>query len=212
MSIDIYTIAEKVASVINTKISPRLDHLERRVRQLEIAVEQLHTSAIEAVVRSVLYVKMDEVARAIAVRVGGSLSSTVSQLQNAVERLGKLASSLETAARTLETTGHVVDKVGKIEDVLAKLESLTHSSSKERLEKLVSAIDELSTRVKELEEKVSTLAKNVDKIRSIANTLEKLASEVGGIEDILREVKEDSKYSRHVLRLIEERLRGGEGT
>ena len=216
LSLDVYAIAEKVASVINSKVGSRLEQLERRVKQLEAIMDQLHSTTIEAVVRSMLYVKMDELAKAIALRVAGSLSSTSAQLQTAIEKLESTTSKLESELAAVKAVEKIAEKLGKLDSVLAKLDELSKIQVQaEHVAKLTARLDELSSRLEEVEKRLDQLAKSmaaVKKLEEVSDAIEKLTSEIRALEEIVVGIKEDSKYASQVLKMIEERLRSSGGS
>ena len=208
LSLDVYAVAEKVASIINSKVGSRLEQLEQRVRQIEAIVGQLHSSTIEAVVRSMLYVKMDELAKAIALRVAGSLSTTVSQLQTVTDKLREITLRLENELASIKAIGKITDKLNQIDNLLEKLENIAQLTP-EQTDKLASSIDEITYKLEHLEKKLDQISKNLPsakELKEISNTIEKMLSEIRAIENILSEIREDGRYARQVLRAIEVRL------
>jgi len=215
MSVDMHVIAERVAEVVNKKLAEvhrRIDALESKVAKLELDVGSLRTQAIESIIRSVLAIKLEDLASAVAVRVSSDFGDVAGKVAGATEELRSAASEIKAVANELRGLETLPKKVAeavrsaepRVQLDLSKIEATVSGAVSGSMK----SVEELTTRVATLEKQVNELSANLGRL---GESLAALTTAISRLEDLrktVEEMKESVDYSREVLGILEERLKG----
>ena len=211
--VDVRVVAERVAEVVNRKLAEvhkKIEALESRMTKLELDVTALRSQTIESIVRSVLTIKIEDIASAIAVKVVSEFReplrevvATTEGLRDAVDRLGAVAGELEELKKLPETV------------VAAVRSSVPEQLTAEEIRELVrGAVDPAEKRVEELTGRINELMKLVaiaiNRTDGVAGQLKDLVAKFSEIKGSVEELQESVRYVSEVSKLLEERLRGRE--
>ena len=211
--VDVRVVAERVAEVVNRKLAEvhkKIEALESRMTKLELDVTALRSQTIESIVRSVLTIKIEDIASAIAVKVVSEFReplrevvATTEGLRDAVDRLGAVAGELEELKKLPETV------------VAAVRSSVPEQLTAEEIRELVrGAVDPAEKRVEELTGRINELMKLVaiaiNRTDGVAGQLKDLVAKFSEIKESVEELQESVRYVSEVSKLLEERLRGRE--
>ena len=211
--VDVRVVAERVAEVVNRKLAKlhkKIEALESRMTKLELDVTALRSQTIESIVRSVLTIKIEDIASAIAVKVVSEFReplrevvATTEGLRDAVDRLGAVAGELEELKKLPETV------------VATVRSSVPEQLTAEEIRELVrGAVDPAEKRVEELTGRINELMKLVaiaiNRTDGVAGQLKDLVAKFSEIKGSVEELQESVRYVSEVSKLLEERLRGRE--
>jgi len=212
---DIHVIAERVAEVVNKKIAAldrRITEIESRLKKLELDVQTVRAQTIETIVRSVLSVKVDDIASAIVVKLGAELSTTLSSLTNIANELKEAINGFRESAGELVALKDLPEKIAetvrniKVEANvdMTKLETSLSNTISESMK----MVEELSNRVVVLEKRIGELSESIAKVVESVAALSGIVSGVEEIRNAVSELKESVDYVRDVSSILEERLKG----
>lgn len=213
-NVDIHVIAERVAEVVNKKIATldhRITEMESRLRKLELDVHTIRSQTIEAIVRSILGVKVEELATAIAIRVSTSFSNSLKDVIRVAEDLRSTVSEFRKLTEELSELKELPNKIAEaiastkpeVKVDLSRIEASVNTALSEHMK----SIEELATRVAALEKQVNKLALSLGRIGETLTSLSSTISRLEGVAKNIEEMKESVDYSREVLSILEEKLR-----
>jgi len=213
-NVDMHVIAERVAEVVNRRLAEfnkRLDMLESRIAKLELDVGTLRTQAIESIVRSILSIKLEELATAIATKVSSKYSSVGRELTMIINEFREDVSAIKGIVNELEELKtlpvKVADIVSKTEPRVELDASKIEVAVNNAVSKSLKNLDVIEKRVVVLEKKIDHLSNSIGKL---SESLATLASSMSKLEKIGRSVadmKESIDYVREVSSILEERLK-----
>ena len=211
---DMHVIAERVAEVVNRRLAEfnkRLDMLESRIAKLELDVGTLRTQAIESIVRSILSIKLEELATAVATKVSSKYSSVGRELTMIINEFREDVSAIKGIVDELEELKtlpvKVADIVSKTEPRVELDASKIEVAVNNAVSKSLKNLDVIEKRVVALEKKIDHLSNSIGKL---SESLATLASSMSKLEKIGRSVadmKESIDYVREVSSILEERLK-----
>jgi len=213
-NVDMHVIAERVAEVVNRRLAEfnkRLDMLESRIAKLELDVGTLRTQAIESIVRSILSIKLEELATAVATKVSSKYSSVGRELTMIINEFREDVSAIKGIVDELEELKtlpvKVADIVSKTEPRVELDASKIEVAVNNAVSKSLKNLDVIEKRVVALEKKIDHLSNSIGKL---SESLATLASSMSKLEKIGRSVadmKESIDYVREVSSILEERLK-----
>lgn len=214
-SADVHIIAERVAEAVNKRLADvhkRIDALESRVSKLEIDVGTLRTQTIESIVRSVLTIKIEDIASAIAVKVSANFSDAAREVVKVAEELSNATSDIRVVVNELKELKVLPEKISEavksakpeVQIDLSKIEA----SVSEAVSRSMKSIENLASRVAALEKQVNELAANLTKLSESLAALTTAVSRIGDLRRTIEEVKESVDYVREISSILEERLKG----
>ncbi|RLF08527.1 MAG: hypothetical protein DRJ60_00250 [Thermoprotei archaeon] len=210
-----HIIAERVAEVVNRKLAEihkRIDALESKVAKLELDVNTLRVQTIESIVKSVLTIKIEDLASAIAVRVSSGFSDAAKEVVRVAEELRSATSDIKVAASELRELKALPEKVVEAAKSAKPPVQLDLSKIKATISGAVSksmkGVEELTSRVATLEKQVSELSANLGKLGESLAVLTATVSRLENLRKTVEEMRESVDYSREVLGILEERLKG----
>jgi len=213
--IDIHIIAERVAEVVNKKFAAldrRIAEIESRLKKLELDVYTVRTQTIESIVRSVLGVKVDDIASAIVAKLGAELAATLNSLSGVAEDLKAVISEFKETTKELAALKNLPDKIAEVVSSIkvsadidtSKLEASVSST----VSRSMKTVEELSTRVAALEKRLEELSESISKISESIAVLSGTVAKVEEMRRTVEELKESVDYVREVSSILEERLKG----
>jgi len=211
---ELHIVAERVAEVVNRRLAEfnkRIDSLESRITKLELDVSTLRSQAIESIVRSILTIKLEGLATAIATAVASKYSNLGKDLMAVTERFNTLVEEIKVTVNELKDLKALPKEVA---DAVSKTEPKVELDTSQIEKTVVNAITKSLKNVNKLEKRVETLEKKVDDLSGIivklSDSIAKLAASVAKLENMgktITEMKESVDYSREVLSILEERLK-----
>jgi len=214
---DIHVIAERVAEVVNRKLAAidrRLTELESRVKRLELDVASVRGQVIESVVRSVLTIKVEELASAVALRVATEFGGVARGVEGAVEELRGVAERLGRVAEGLEELRGLPERVAEELRSARVTAEVDTSVIEERVwDAVAGAMGDLRDLPKRLEAVERRLGEVSEAIRKVGESMAAVAAAASRLEEVARvvaEVKDSVDYVREVSSMLEERLRRAE--
>jgi len=218
-SMDIHIISERVAEVVNRRlvaIDKRISELESKVSKLELDTATLRSQTIESVVRSVLTVKMEELAAIMAVKMSTSFKDSINEVSMAVKNLEGVASEIKNVARQLDSLKALPEKIAEaitsskpmVQVDTSGLEAAISTS----MSKFMKNVEELSNRVASLEKQVAELATNMTRLSESLTVLTQVVSGLESLRKSIEEMRESVDYVKDVTSMLESELRrGGSG-
>jgi len=213
-NVDIHVIAERVAEVVNKKIAAldrRIAELESRLKKLELDVYTVRTQTIESIVRSILGVKVDDIASAIVARLGAELSATLGSLSSIVSELKESIGGFRETARELTALKDLPEKIAETVRSIRVVASVDTSKLESIINNAVSkpskAIEELSSRVTAAEKRLGELSENINKVAESVVALSNIVQRIDELRSMIDEMKESLDYVREVSSILEERLK-----
>jgi len=214
-AMDARIVAERVAEVVNRKLAEvfkRIEAIESRLTKLELDVTALRSQTIESIVRSVLTIKIEDIASAIAVKVVSEFReplrevvATTEGLRDAVERLGSVVGELGELKKLPETVVATVKSSVPEQLTAENIEEIVRSA----VEPAEKRIEELTGRINELMKLVAIAINRTD---SVAEQLKEVVAKFSEIKGSVDELQESVSYVSEVSRLLEGRLRGRRGS
>jgi len=214
-NVDIHVVAERVAEAVNKKLAEvhrRIDALESKVAKLELDINTLRTQTIESIVRSVLAIKIEDLASAIAVRVSSGFSDATREVVRVAEELRGATSDIRAVAsglRELKTLPEEIAEAVKsakpqVQLDLSKIEATISGA----VSRSMKGVGELASRATALEKQVNELSANLSKLGESLAVLTTTISRLEDLRKTVEEMKESVDYVREVSSILEERLRG----
>ena len=209
-SVDIHVVAERVAEAVNKKLAEvhkRIDALESKVAKLELDINTLRTQTIESIVRSVLTIKIEDLASAIAVKVSSGFSNAAREVVRVAEELRGATSDIRAVASELGELKTLPEKIvdavksakPQVQLDLTKIEATISESMK--------SVEELVSRVVALEKQVNELSANLGKLGESLVALTSAISRLENMRKTIDEMKESIDYVKEVSSILEERLK-----
>lgn len=217
--VNLHIIAERVASVVNKKLAEfdrRVSQIEDKISRLELDVNSIRTQTIESIMRSVLSIKIDDIANAFTARMTRELSSVVSTIQVVVERIDGAVKKLDEVVNAFSGLKKSVDDVKSVvEQPLNIDKSIISGAVEEVIGKHLESFEDLQKRLVALEEKANMLSSKVDELNRIGNVVSSLTGIADRVEELkktIAEIKDAVDYIKEVSEIIEESLKksGGE--
>jgi len=211
-SVDLHVISERVAEVVNRKLSAvdrRLAELESKVARLELEVGTVKSQAIESIVRSVLTVKLDDVVAGTVAKASASFADQLKVVYDVAAKMESAVRGLDEAVSALkELPGEVSDAIKNTKpEVNVELTPLTTS-----LTKVGDYIRGLADRIASLEKKVDEMGGILSKAMVTLSGLDRLAADVEKLMKEVEGVKETLDYVREVSSVLEKRIKMKEET
>ena len=214
-SVDIHVVAERVAEAVNKKLAEvhrRIDALESKVAKLELDINTLRTQTIESIVRSVLTIKIEDLASAIAVKVSSGFSDAAREVVRVAEELRGATSDIRAVANELRELKTLPEEIAEavksakpqVQLDLSKIEATISGA----VSRSMKSVEELASRVAALEKQVNELSANLSKLGESLAVLTTTISRLEDLRKTVEEMKESVDYSREVLGILEERLKG----
>lgn len=213
--VDARIVAERVAEVVNKKLAEvyrKIGAIESRLTKLELDVVALRSQTIESIVRSVLTIKVEDIASAIAVKVASEFREPIREVVAVAEKLRGTAEHLSGVAEELSELKELPEKVAEVIK-----SSVPEQLTSEKLEEVVSsAVEPVAERVEDLTKRIGEMMKLVaiaiNKTDDVAEQLKAVASKFSEIKESVDELRESISYVSEVSRLLEERLKGRRGS
>lgn len=210
--IDLYVVAERIAETVNKKmgfLDRRLSELESKVKRLEIDVNTIRSQTIETIVRSVLNVKVEDIASSVAVKVASDITSSISQLsgiskeiRDAVEELRKTTRELMSLKKIPSEVAESIRKI-KVNVDTSRLEASISTT----ISKSLRIVGELSGKMSDLDKRLEELNQQIAKLGGILTVLGNLESKINGLGQTLDEMSEAVGYIKEVSSILEEQIR-----
>ena len=208
--VDARIVAERVAEVVNRKLAEvrkRIERLESRMTKLELDVTGLRSQTIESIVRSVLTIKIEDIASAIAVKVASEFREPLREIVDSTEGLREAVKRLDAVVGELEGLRKLPELV-----VAAVKSSVPEQLTAEKVGEVVrGAVEPVEKRVEELTGRINELMKLVaiaiNRTDGVAEQLKELIAEFSEIKKSVAELQESVRYVSEVSKLLEERLR-----
>ena len=208
--VDARIVAERVAEVVNRKLAEvrkRIERLESRMTKLELDVTGLRSQTIESIVRSVLTIKIEDIASAIAVKVASEFREPLRKIVDSTEGLREAVKRLDAVVGELEGLRKLPELV-----VATVKSSVPEQLTAEKVGEVVrGAVEPVEKRVEELTGRINELMKLVaiaiNRTDGVAEQLKELIAEFSEIKKSVAELQESVRYVSEVSKLLEERLR-----
>lgn len=212
-NVDMHVIAERIADVVNKKIHPKLEEHEKRIMMLEQEIRAMSYRNIETVVRSILSVKLEELAKAVALNMAKNMGADnlLIELNKMKEQFAELVSILEKLGQALNyMPKNIADAVKPVvmsaKTDPSKVASAVDEVVEKRLQPLQDVADKLSgleKSVNSLSAKISKMSKSLSTLPDVVSALQRVSEAMGNI----MKMREDIEYCREVLGMLEERMK-----
>jgi len=208
--IDERIIAERIANVVNKKITlldRRLSELENKLKRLELDLNSLRMQTIESIMRSMLTIKMEDLASAMISKFTIDLNKPLEHMKTNVETI---LESINEQSSKLDKLPNKVSEV--LKDMISSIEIKpeVHVDTKN----IEAKLKELAQRIHSIEKIVVNLSNTVEHfnkaIYNLGDSIAELTNVIGrlqSLENKIEKISSDIDYVKDVSSILEERLK-----
>jgi len=211
VSLDERVIAERISSIVNTRlmaVAKDVEQLRSELVRLRGEFEVVKREAIKSVTEAVLSVKVGE----LAARVEAALRQLAEgQEKLASELTGGQRGVADLAAKT-SSLGEDIESIHRLlEDMLERLAAVEEAVARRDMPPaLTSSLSELQARVRALEKSVADVAGAIDEMKPFQRAVESISNDVAALNQRVDKLAEALAAVREEIEYVYQRIKQAE--